>query len=103
MIQNIDELEVYRRRLVKLQNQIEKIVTHSQKSRRAKDMELAGVRGMIEQLQQEIQSYKLTKLQESIHTLKDELQESDSLANLPNMVQKTLGVIEEMVNILQVA
>ncbi len=65
MIQNIDELEVCRCRLVKLQNQIEQIVTHPQKSRRTKDMELAGVRGMIEQLQQEIQSYKLTRLQQS--------------------------------------
>ena len=66
MIQNLDELEVCKRRLAKLQNRIEQIVIHPQKSRRAKEIELAGVRGMIEQLQREIQNYELAQIQKSI-------------------------------------
>jgi len=58
MIQNLNELEVCKHRLKQLQNRIEQIVIHPQKSKRAKEMELAGVRGMIEQLQREIQSYE---------------------------------------------
>jgi cob(I)alamin adenosyltransferase len=100
MIQNLNELEVCKRRLTKLQNRIEQIVIHPKKSRRAKEMELAGVRGMIEQLQQEIQSYELAQIQQSIHVLKDELWEIDS-ANLQKIVQKTLDVLEEMTNVLQ--
>jgi len=38
------------------------------KSRRVKEMELAGVRGMVEQLQREIQAYELARIQQSIHT-----------------------------------
>jgi hypothetical protein len=100
MIQNLNELEVCKCRLKKLQNRIEQIVIHPQKSRRAKEMELAGVRGMIEQLQQEIQSYELAQIQQSIHTLKDELQGIDS-ADLSKLVQKTLDVLEKMTNVLQ--
>jgi len=85
MIQNVSELEVCKRRLTKLQNRIEQIVIHPKKSRRAKEMELAGVRGMIEQLQREIQSYELAQIQHSIHTLKDELRGIDS-ANLPRII-----------------
>jgi len=100
MIQNLNELEVCKHRLKKLYNRIEQIVIHPQKSRRAKEMELAGVRGMIEQLQREIQSYELSQIQQSIHTLKDELRGIDS-ANLSKLVQKTLDVLEEMTNVLQ--
>ena len=100
MIQNVNELEVCKCRLTKLQNRIEQIVIHPQKSRRAKEMELAGVRGMIEQLQWEIQSYEIAQIQHSIHTLKDELQGIDS-ANLPKLVQKTLDVLEKMTDALQ--
>jgi len=91
MIQNSNELEVCKRRLTELQNRIEQIVIHPQKSRRAKEMELAGVRGMIEQLQGEIQSYEFAQIQPSIHTIRDKLQKIDS-TNLPNVVQKTSDV-----------
>lgn len=88
MIQNVNELEVCKRRLLSLQTRIEQIVTHPQKSRRAKEIELAGVRGMIDQLQQEIQSFELSQIQQSIHTLKVELQAVEP-ANLTLIVQET--------------
>jgi len=93
MIQNANELEVCKRRLTELQARKNQIVSHTQKSRRAKDMELAGVRGMIEQLQGEIQSYEL--IQQSVHALKDKLQGIDS-TNLSNVVQKTSDFLGKM-------
>lgn len=100
MIQNADELRICQRRLLDLQTRAEQIVTHPQKSRRVKEMELAGVRGMVEQLQQEIQAYELARIQQSIHTIRDELQGIEA-AKLPAVIQKTLDVLEEVTHIMQ--
>ena len=99
MIQNVEELQICKRRLFKLQNRVERIVTNPKKGRRAKEMELAGVRGMINQLRGEIQSFELSQIQKSIHTLKQELQDGDS-ANLPTIVQETLSLLEEVATVL---
>src|SRR4030067_424706 len=100
MIQNDDELRVCQRRLLELQTRTEQIITHPGKSRRIKEMELAGVRGMIAQLQREIQAYELARIQHSIHTLRDELQGIET-AQLPSVLQQTLDVLEEVTHILQ--
>ena len=102
MIHNIDELRICQHRLLDLQTRAEQIVTHPQKSKRVKEMELAGVHGMIEQLQREIQSYELACIQHSIHALRDELQDIEA-AKLPSVIQRTLDVLEEMTYILQPA
>jgi len=101
-IHNTDELKICQRRLLELQTRTEQIVTHPQKSRRIKEMELAGVRGMVEQLQREIQAYELARIQHSIHTLRGELQGIEA-AKLPAVIQKTLDVLEEVTHILQPA
>ena len=100
MIQDVNELEISKSRLSQLQARVENIVTHPKKSRRIKEMELAGVLGMIQQIQQEIRSYELTQIQRSIHVLKDELQKTEA-ANLPKLVFQTLDVLEEVTNVLQ--
>lgn len=100
MIQDVKELEISKRRLCELQARVEHIVTHPKKGRRIKEMELAGVLGMIQQIQQEIRSYELIQIQESIHLLKDELQRIEP-ANLPKLVFRTLDVLEEVTNVLQ--
>ena len=100
MIQNADELRICQRRLLELQTRAEQIVTHPQKSRRVKEMELAGVHGMVEQLQREIQAYELARIQHSIHILRDELQSIEA-AKLPSVIQKTLDVLEEVTHVLQ--
>ena len=100
MIQNADELRICQHRLLELQARAEQIVSHPQKSRRVKEMELAGVRGMVEQLQREIQAYELARIQHSIHTLRDELQGIEA-AKLPAVIRKTLDVLEEVTHVLQ--
>lgn len=69
-------------------------------SRRVKEMEQAGVHGMVEQLQREIQAYELARIQHSIHILRDELQGIEA-AKLPSVIQKTLDVLEEVTHVLQ--
>ncbi len=102
MIRDESEFRSSRRRLLKLQSRAESIVTDPQKSRRVKDMELAGVHSMINQLQQEIRAYELAQIQCTIHDLKSELQDAD-VASLPFVIQKTLDVLEEMTRVLQPA
>ncbi|PKO20770.1 MAG: hypothetical protein CVU38_18330 [Chloroflexi bacterium HGW-Chloroflexi-1] len=102
MIHGTDELRVCQNRLSELEARAEQIVTHPQKSRRVKEMEMAGVRGMIAQLQQELQAYELAQIQHSIHTLRDELQGIE-IAKLPFAIQKTLDVLEEVTHVLQPA
>ncbi|MBL7064980.1 MAG: hypothetical protein ISS49_12355 [Anaerolineae bacterium] len=102
MIHNTDELGICQRRLLGLQTRAEQIVTHPQKSRRIKEMELAGVRGMIGQLEREIQAYEFARIQHSIHILRDELRDTEVI-KLPSMIQKTLDVLEEMTRVLQPA
>ncbi|MBC8248377.1 MAG: hypothetical protein H8E90_01760 [Anaerolineales bacterium] len=55
---------------------------------------------MVEQLQREIQTYELARIQHSIHILRDELQGIEA-AKLPSVIQKTLDVLEEVTHILQ--
>ncbi len=102
MIHSADELRICQRRLLELQTRAEQIVIHPQKSRRVKEMELAGARGMIEQLQREIQAYELACIQHSIHSLRDELQGIEA-TRLPSMIQRTLDVLEEVTHVLQPA
>ena len=102
MIHNPDELGICQRRLLRLQTRAEQIVTHPHKVRRVKEMELAGVRGMIEQLEREIQTYELGRIQRSIHTLRGELQGIEAI-KLPSVLRKTLDVLEEMTHVLQPA
>jgi len=63
-----DELRICQRCLLELQTRAEQIVTHPQKSRRVKEMELAGVHGMVEQLQREIQAYELARTSSTLST-----------------------------------
>ena len=58
MIKNRKELKICIRRLLKLQNMFEKVITNHEKKRRVKDIELAGISEMIKQLQDEIRIYQ---------------------------------------------
>lgn len=100
MIQNVDELSVCKQRLLSLQGRQARIVTQPNKNRRTKEMELPGVRGMISQLQEEIQRFELSQIQQSIHTLQAELHGA-SVANLPTIVLRTLSLLEKMTTVMQ--
>ena len=68
MIKNVHEHEICKHRLLKLQTWAEEIGTNPNTSEFAKELELAGVRGMIEQLQQEIESFESPPIKPPIDT-----------------------------------
>ncbi len=71
MIQNVTELKICKQHLLKFQIWEEEIETDANKSAFAKEMELAGVRGMMEQIQGEIQSFECTQAQ--IESLREQI------------------------------
>ena len=62
VIQNAEELAIAYERLGELEKRFEQIVADPHKSRRAKEMELAGVRGMMMQIEREIREHKWSLL-----------------------------------------
>lgn len=100
MIRDDEELAVSQQRLGELRVRVERIVADPVKSRRVKDMELAGVQGMIAQIEKDILSYSLSQLQQSIHGLRNELHTHES-PDLPGALSRTLGLLEEVTRILQ--
>lgn len=99
MIHNDEELSIARERLQDLERRVEQIVSDPDKSRRAKEMELAGVRGMIFQIEQETRAYQLSSIQQSIHAIQNELESGES-TELSVVVSKTLKILEEMTNVI---
>lgn len=103
MIRNAEEFSIARERLQELEGRVEQIVSNRQKSRRAKEMELAGVRSMIMQIQREIREYQLSRIQQSIHAIQGELESEETAVNLPAVVFKTLSVLEDIAQVLEPA
>jgi len=99
MVQNREELAIAQERLRELQARMEQIVADPNKSRRVKEMELAGVRSMIAQIEQEIRLLTLEEIRETIHALQGELASNDTV-NLLAVLSKTLDVLEEVTRIL---
>ncbi len=79
MIQNLNELEFCKQNLLKLQTWVKEIEMDANKSQRAKETELAGIRRMIKQLQGEIHSFESAQIQPSLHTSKAERQNKEAL------------------------
>lgn len=100
MIQDPEGLAIAQERLRELQARIEQIVADPNKSRRAKEMELAGVRSMMMQIEREIREYNLSQIQRAIHSLQGELESSKDTGDLLAVVSKTLNVLEEVTQIL---
>jgi hypothetical protein len=100
MIQGAEELAIAQERLRELQARIEQIVSDPHKSRRAKEMELAGVRSMMMQIEREIREYNLSEIQRTIQSLQGELESSEGTVDLLVVVSKTLNVLEEVTQIL---
>ncbi|MFQ5855535.1 MAG: hypothetical protein ACE5LU_07840 [Anaerolineae bacterium] len=103
MIQDAEELAVSQERLQELEARVEKIVADPRKSRRVKEMELAGVRGMMMQIEREIWEHSLSKIQQSIHAIQGELESGGAGVDLPGVVFRTLGVLEEITRVLEPA
>ena len=111
MIQNTNELEICKRRLQKLQTWAEDIANQQNKSQRAKEMVLAGVHGMAEQLQQEIQSFERRDYPWHLEDgetyefcfLRIDIVEQSNLveSNPDELIEDTLNAFAELVDLLR--
>ncbi|MBI4771505.1 MAG: hypothetical protein HY784_14120 [Chloroflexi bacterium] len=102
MIKTPDELAVSQERLSELRARFEEIANSQNKNPRIKEVELAGVRGMIEQIDAEITSYLLTEIHQTIDSLRVRVRETDTL-NLPQALDETLGVLDSVTDLMRVS
>ena len=94
-IPELDDLRIARERLAQLNARVENIVTDPGKSRRVKDMELAGVRGMVEQIESEIRHHRLSAIRKQVDALRDELGKTD-IESVNRVVGGTLDLVEQL-------
>ena len=102
MIETPDEVAVSRERLFELRARYEEIANSQNKNPRIKEVELAGVRGMIEQIDAEIAGYLLTEIHQTINSLRVRVRETDTL-NLPQALDETLGVLDSVTDLMRVS
>lgn len=88
-------VHVARQRVQQLRERVTEIVTDPHKPRRVKDMELAGVRGMIEQIQKEIRSSQALRIRRQIQALRSELN-AGAPDSLTSVMAGTLDLVEQM-------
>jgi sugar phosphate isomerase/epimerase len=70
MITSVEELTFSRRRLQELQTRYSRIVSDAAKDWRAKEMELAGVRGVMQEIEAEMLTYIRTQLQQALDMMR---------------------------------
>jgi len=100
MITNFEQLEFSIQQLEKLRARTHKIEADPAKNVLFKEMELAGVRGMIEQIEKEVRSYNLTRLRETLKELQSRSRVT-SPEELPELFALMLGAIDEFTATLQ--
>ena len=102
MIETSDELAISRERVNHLRSRYQEIAGEPNKDSRIKEVELAGVRGMIEQIDAEIASYLLTEIHQTINSLRVRVRETGTL-NLPQALDETLGVLDSVTDLMRVS
>lgn len=88
-------IEVTRERIEVLRQHEEEIVTDPSKPVRMKELELAGVRAMVAQLEGEVREEICLRLRQQIGTLRLELDAGDPEA-VDRVVRGTLDVVEQL-------
>ena len=100
MIETSDELAISRERVNHLRSRYQEIAGEPNKDFRIKEVELAGIRGMIEQIEGEIAGYVLTEIHQTINSLRVRVRETDA-ANLPQALDETLGVLDSVTDLMR--
>ena len=89
------QLGIARERLATLRGRVEDVVADPSKPRRVKDMELAGIRGMIEQIEAEVHRLEARSIREHVGELRMELATGDAQA-LTRVIGGTLDLVERL-------
>jgi hypothetical protein len=100
MIENLKQLEFSLEQLDKLRQRAKKIEADQSKDVLFKEMELAGVRGMIAQIEKEIRFYNFSRLRETLKVLQVQSRTTPP-EQLPDLFAQMLGAMEEFTATMQ--
>ncbi len=100
MIENSEQLNFSQQQLDKLRQHAQEIEADPTEDVLFKEMELAGVNGMIAQIEKEIRLYNLGRLRETLQELQLRSRTTPP-EKLPELFAQTLGAMEEFTVSLQ--
>jgi len=100
MIETYEGLILSQEQLAKLRAWEKDLVNDLDQHPRGKESKLAGIRGMIAQIEQEIRAYNLSRLQSSINELEEQAQKIN-LEQLPELVSQKVRALREAADALQ--
>jgi hypothetical protein len=100
MITTTEQLDFSIRQINSLRQRAETVEADSEKDILFKEMELAGVRGMIAQMEKEVRAYNLSRLQEILKELQARSQ-STPPERLPELFGQMLGAMNEFTTAIQ--
>ncbi|MDZ7293017.1 MAG: hypothetical protein ONB44_24855 [candidate division KSB1 bacterium] len=102
MIKDQEGVIAARDRLIDLRRMVEKIKSDSKLNQRQRSIELAGIRGLIEEIELEIRQYQLVHLQEKLNQLQARAA-STTPAEMPELVTQIISAMQELTQTLQPA
>lgn len=102
MIETQEGLLLSHEQLAKLRTWEKEIINDSGQPSRIKTSKLAGIRSMIAQIEREIQSYNLSRLQSTIDELEDQAQKLKA-EELPALLSQKIRAIREAAEAMQPA
>jgi hypothetical protein len=102
MIKDREGIIAARDRLVDLRRMVEKIKSDPKLNQRQRSIELAGVRGLIEEIELEIRQYQLAHLQEKLNQLQARAA-STTPDEMPELVAQVISAMQELTQTLQPA
>jgi len=100
MIENLEHLEFSLQQLDELRQRAQKIEANQSKDILFKEMELAGVRGMIAQIEKEVRFYNFTRLRETLKELQIQSRTTPP-EQLPELFAQMLGAMDEFTATMQ--
>jgi len=102
MIIDQQELIATRDRLVELRELQQKILSDPKLNPRQRATELAGVRGLMQQIDRDVRSYHLTHLQERLSQLQARAVNT-APAEMPELVSQVVAAMQELTQTIQPA
>lgn len=100
MIENLEQLNFSRQQLDKLRQHAQEIEADPAEDILFKEMELAGVQGMMDQIEKEVRLYNLARFRETVQELQLRSRTTPP-EKLSELFAQTLGAIEEFTLALQ--
>jgi hypothetical protein len=100
MIENQEQLLFSQDRLEKLKSWEKRAVDDLTLDPRLKESKLAGIRGIMAEIEREIRVYNMSRLQNTLEELEERAQKI-SVEQLPVLLSQTIRAMRELTNTLQ--